>query len=70
MREGWEYKSIGEISSFNRGLTYSAKDEVPASNNVVLRSNNIDLATNTINFDELKFISDDITIPEDKKLKS
>ncbi len=70
MREGWEYKSIGEISSFNRGLTYSAKDEVPASNNVVLRSNNIDLATNTINFDELKFISDDITIPEDKKLKA
>ena len=69
MREGWEYKKLGEVASFFRGLTYSGKDEVSFSNNIVLRSNNIDLNTNTINFDELKFISDSIIIPKDKKLK-
>ena len=69
MKQGWEYKRLGEVASFFRGLTYSGKDEVSFSNNIVLRSNNIDLNTNTINFDELKFISDSIIIPKDKKLK-
>ena len=69
MRKGWEYKKLGEVTSFFRGLTYSGKDEVDYSNNVVLRSNNIDLSTNSLNFDELKFISDSITIPQDKKLR-
>lgn len=61
--------SIGNLASFSRGLTYSGSDEVDYSYNVVLRSNNIDLGTNTINFDELKYISDAINIPEDKKLQ-
>lgn len=69
MRKGWEYKKLGEVTSFFRGLTYSGKDEVDKSNNIVLRSNNIDLSTNSLNFDELKFISDSITIPQDKKLR-
>lgn len=66
MRKGWEYKKLGEVTSFFRGLTYSGKDEVGKSNNIVLRSNNIDLSTNSLNFDELKFISDSITIPQDQ----
>ena len=41
MKQGWEYKKLGEVASFFRGLTYSGKDEVSFSNNVVLRSNNI-----------------------------
>ena len=61
--------SIGSLASFSRGLTYSRSDEVDYSSNVVLRSNNIDLATSTLNFDELKYISDAINIPEDKKLQ-
>lgn len=69
MRKGWEYKKLGEVTSFFRGLTYSGKDEVDKSNNIVLRSNNIDLSTNSLNFGELKFISDSITIPQDKKLR-
>ena len=70
MRENWTYKKLGEVATFKRGLTYSGKDEVTFSDNVVLRSNNIDLATNTLNLDELKYISSDIIIPEDKKLKA
>ena len=61
--------SIGNLASFSRGLTYSRNDEVDFSENVVLRSNNIDLATNTLNYDELKYISDAIVIPNDKKLQ-
>ena len=70
MREGWTYKKLGEVATFKRGLTYSGKDEVSFSDNVVLRSNNIDLATNTLNLDELKYVSSNISIPEDKKLKA
>lgn len=69
MREGWEYKKLGDVCGFKRGLTYSGKDEVVHSKNIVLRSNNVDLATFSLNFDELKYISDEIIISEDKKLK-
>ena len=69
MREGWEYKKLGEVAAFYRGLTYTGKDEVDFSNNVVLRSNNVDLVRNTLNLNELKYISDEITIPNDKMVK-
>ena len=69
MREGWEYKKLGEVAAFYRGLTYTGKDEVDFSNNVVLRSNNVDLVRNTLNLNELKYISDEITIPKDKMVK-
>lgn len=69
MREGWEYKKLGEVAAFYRGLTYTGRDEVDFSNNVVLRSNNVDLVRNTLNLNELKYISDEITIPKDKMVK-
>lgn len=69
MREGWEYKKLGEVAAFYRGLTYTGKDEVDFSKNVVLRSNNVDLVRNTLNLNELKYISDEITIPKDKMVK-
>ena len=37
--------------------------------NVVLRATNIDLATNLLIFDELKYISDKVVVPEGKKVK-
>ena len=69
MRKDWEYKKLGEVATFNRGLTYSGKDEVDFSENIVLRSNNIDIDSNTLNLNELKYISDEIIIPKDKRLK-
>lgn len=69
MKEGWEVKKLGELSDFYRGLTYSKQDEVEHSNNAVLRSNNINLTTNTLDLKELKYISDAIIIPENKKVK-
>ena len=67
--ENWEEKTLDEICNFSRGLTYSKKDEVETSNNIVLRANNIDLISNSLNFDELKYINSEIIIPEDKKVK-
>ena len=67
--KGWEEKTLGEVCSFNRGLTYKKSDEVSLSSNVVLRANNIDLSTNSLNFDELKYLSPNFEIPADKKVQ-
>ena len=69
MKEGWEYKKLGEVADFYRGLTYGKQDEAISSDVCVLRSNNIDMESMSLNFDEIKYLSPDFVIPEDKKLK-
>jgi type I restriction enzyme S subunit len=69
MKKGWQTKTIGEVCEFQRGLTYAKGDEVDVSDNVVLRATNIDLATNLLIFDELKYINDKVVVPESKKVK-
>lgn len=69
MKAGWELQPLGEVSDFLRGLTYAKSDEVEVSSNVVLRATNIDLATNQLDFSELKYISDTVTVPTSKKVK-
>ena len=69
MKNGWQTKTIGDVCEFQRGLTYAKGDEVDVSDNVVLRATNIDLATNRLIFDELKYINDKVIVPESKKVK-
>lgn len=69
MKQGWEIKKLGDICSFERGLTYAKGDEVEASSKGVLRSNNVDLSTNTLNFDEIKYLREDFEIPQKKKVQ-
>ena len=69
MKKGWQTKTIGDVCEFQRGLTYAKGDEVDVSDNVVLRATNIHLATNLLIFDELKYISDKVVVPESKKVK-
>ncbi len=69
MKEGWEYKKLGEVAEFFRGLTYSKKDEVEQSDNKVLRSNNIDLVSHKINIEDIKCVRQDLIVSADKKLK-
>lgn len=69
MKRGWEIKRLKDEVEFLRGLTYSKKDEVEFSDNIVLRSNNIDLIKNELDFTELKFINPAIDIRESKKVK-
>jgi type I restriction enzyme S subunit len=65
----WTTKPLGEVCAFHRGLTYAKRDEVDVSDNVVLRASNIDLATNLLNFDELKYINDKFVVPDSKRVK-
>ena len=69
MKEGWTYKKLGEVATFARGLTYSKKDEVDFSANVVLRSNNIDLSSGKLDFSELKYLEKGFDIPPEKRVK-
>ena len=68
MKQGWEIKKLGEVATFQRGLTYSKEDEVDSSDNYVLRSNNIDLETMSLVLDELKCIRENFIIDNDKKI--
>ena len=68
-RSKWEYKKLGEVATFERGLTYSKGDEATLSSKGVLRSNNIDLDTHQLVFDEIKYLNPDFVFPESKKLK-
>ena len=66
---GWQTKPLGDLCDFQRGLTYSKGDEVESSGNIVLRATNIDLATNRLDFSELKYISDSVAVPDSKKVR-
>lgn len=62
-------KRLGEIALLQRGLTYNKGDEVPSSSKIVLRSNNIDLESHSLDLSELKYLREDFVIPEDRKVK-
>lgn len=67
--DDWEEKKLEDLANFYRGLTYKKTDEVEYSSNIVLRANNIDLETNHLNFDELKYLREDFYIDDFKKVK-
>lgn len=69
MKDGWKLKKLGDVATFTRGLTYSKGDEVDFSDKVVLRSNNVDLFSGKLNFDELKYLDSSFEIPDDKLVK-
>ena len=69
MKEGWEYKTLGEVVSFSRGLTYKKSDEVDYSTNVVLRSTNINVDNNSLNIDELKYLNENIEFEDEKLIR-
>ena len=70
MKEGWEIKKLGEVCEVQRGLTYSGKDAVDFSDNIVLRATNINLENSCLDFSELKYLRNDFTIQGKYKLKN
>lgn len=69
MKTTWQIKTLGEVCSFSRGLTYNKSDEVDFSNNAILRANNIDLGRNSINFQDIRYIRNEVNIPNSKLIK-
>jgi restriction endonuclease S subunit len=60
---------LGDICSAIRGVTYSNDDEVEEGLKI-LRANNITLATNELNFDDVRNIKIDFPVSEDQQLKA
>jgi type I restriction enzyme S subunit len=69
MTQEWPKYGLGEVCSFQRGLTYSRKDTVDFSDNVVLRATNIDLDSGSLDFSELKYLREDFEVKENYKLR-
>ncbi len=69
MKAGWTTASLAEVCDFQRGLTYAKSDEVDASRSVVLRASNIDLATSLLDLGDLRFISDTVDVPANKRVR-
>jgi type I restriction enzyme S subunit len=61
--------NLGDVITFERGLTYSKADEVPESATGVLRSNNVDLYNHSLNLDEIKFLNPSFVVPANKKVR-
>jgi type I restriction enzyme, S subunit len=67
--DGVEYKPLGEIATYTRGVTYSKKDEVPgAPGLVILRSNNIDVERNTLDLTDVKLVATTVRVRNDQRL--
>ncbi len=67
--DGGSMMTLGDLCEFRRGLTYEKSDEVSASQNAILRANNITVETGKINFDEIRHIRDEVEIPDLKMIK-
>jgi type I restriction enzyme, S subunit len=65
-----EFKTVEEVASYVRGVTYTKHQEQADGPIRVLRSNNISLATNTINFDDVRTLSDSVKIKNDQWLRA
>ena len=68
---GVRWIPMGDVSTFTRGVVYSKGDEVRdgTSGIHVLRSNNIDLESNQLNFDDVRTISASVRVRDDQRLK-
>lgn len=66
---GVEWKTLGEVAEYIRGVTYKKTDEVSCNDGYkILRANNITLGSNVINFDDIKVIDYNSNVKENQKL--
>jgi type I restriction enzyme S subunit len=70
MKAGWKTVKLGEVCSFERGLTYSKSDEADAPGITVLRANNVDLNSGQLNFEDLRYIHSNVAVDERKYLSA
>ncbi|MBR3089079.1 MAG: restriction endonuclease subunit S [Prevotella sp.] len=65
-----EWKELGVVASYYRGVTYNKKQEVSLNSGgtKILRANNITLGTNSLNFEDVKEISSEVKIKDSQWL--
>jgi len=66
---GVKFKMLGEIASYTRGVSYKKSNEEIDGPVRVLRSNNITLESNSLNFIDVKTLSNSVRIREDQWLR-
>jgi type I restriction enzyme, S subunit len=64
--EQYSLKPLSELCEFRRGLTYKKGDQVEFSSTPVLRATNISLDSNALILDDLRYISDEFVVPQNK----
>ena len=67
---GVPYKTVSDVAGYVRGVTYSKDDEQPDGPIRVLRSNNITLSSNTLNFDDVRTVAERVRVRPDQRLKA
>lgn len=67
-----EWKKLGEVCSYYRGVTYKKSQEIPfgSGGTRILRANNITLNSNKLNFDDVKELSLNVKIKDYQWLNS
>jgi type I restriction enzyme M protein len=65
----WPMVKLGEVCQFVRGVTYEKGDESCAPTGIaVLRANNIDLPSHTLDLSEIKYLKEGTQLPAEKRL--
>lgn len=67
-RKDWATITLNEACDFIRGVVFSTKDEVDSSDNVILRSHNVDFENSKITLHNLKYVSDDVKLKKTQKI--
>lgn len=68
--DGVEHAGVLDIADYVRGITYSKNDEDLAGEIQVLRANNITLASNTLNFEDVKRVSSHVRVRDAQRLRA
>lgn len=62
----WPTAKLGEVATYERGLTYKKSDEIDRSSVVVLRANNIRLSDGSLELNDLRYLRPDFIVPSAK----
>ncbi len=65
----WPMVELRKLCEYIRGVTYSKKDEVESGGTGVLRANNIDLTSSSLDLSGIKHIRSDLNLKDTQKLK-
>jgi type I restriction enzyme S subunit len=66
--EGVPFISVTAVSDYIRGVTYNKNNEQSDGPVQVLRANNVTLASNTLNFKDVKRVSSSVRVRDNQRL--
>ncbi len=67
---GWPMVKLGDVCDFVRGVTYDKNDESSVLTDVaVLRANNINVDSHTLDLSDIKYLRKDVGLPAEKRLR-